>query len=117
MEVYRGEVISGNPPFPKGPNAAFVEVDGPLGDLRDIQYTAEEDAIIDKWVRENVSSPWYSLGTCKMASLERDGVDGLKLADLSIVPRNIAANTNNTALVIGEKAADIFIQELGLGKK
>ena len=48
------------------------------------------------------------------ASLSVYGVKGLKLADLSIVPRNGAANTNNTALAVGEKAADIFIKELGL---
>ena len=36
-------------------------------------------------------------------------------ADLSIPPENVAANTNNTALMIGEKAADIIIHELGLG--
>ena len=36
-------------------------------------------------------------------------------ADLSIVPENVGANTNNTALMIGEKAADIIIRELGLG--
>lgn len=42
------------------------------------------------------------------------GIKGLKLADLSVPPENVGANTNNTALMIGEKAADIFIQELGL---
>lgn len=42
------------------------------------------------------------------------GIKGLKLADLSIPPENIGANTNNTALMIGEKAADIFIKELCL---
>ena len=29
-------------------------------------------------------------------------------------PENVAANTYNTALMVGEKAADIFIEELGL---
>ena len=43
------------------------------------------------------------------------GTKGLKVADLSIAPGNVAANTNNTALMIGEKAADIVIRELGLG--
>ena len=38
-------------------------------------------------------------------------------ADLSIAPENVAANTNNTALMVGEKAAAIIIKELGLGKK
>jgi choline dehydrogenase-like flavoprotein len=41
------------------------------------------------------------------------GVEGLKLADLSVVPSNVAANTNYTAMVVGEKAADIVIKELG----
>ena len=35
-------------------------------------------------------------------------------ADLSIVPQNVGANTNNTALVIGEKAADIIAKDLGI---
>jgi choline dehydrogenase-like flavoprotein len=37
------------------------------------------------------------------------------LADLSIPPENVGANTNNTAIVVGEKAADIIIKDLGLG--
>ena len=45
------------------------------------------------------------------------GTEGLKVADLSIVPGNVAANTNNTALMVGEKAADIVVRELGLDKK
>lgn len=44
------------------------------------------------------------------------GVQGLKVADLSVPPSNIAANSNNVAMAIAEKAADIFIKELGLGK-
>lgn len=39
---------------------------------------------------------------------------GLEMSHLSIVPRNIAVNVNNTALVMGEKALNIFIKELGL---
>jgi len=40
------------------------------------------------------------------------GVKGLKVADLSIFPANVAANTYSTALVIGEKAAVIIAEEL-----
>lgn len=43
------------------------------------------------------------------ARLNVHGVEGLKITDLSIVPRNVAANTNNTAMAIGEKVADIII--------
>lgn len=124
METYRGEVASLHPPFPPQSDAACIEINGPLGDVSDIHYTDEDDAIIEKWLREHVGSTWHSLGTCKMRpreemgvvdpSLNVYGVQGLKIADLSIVPRNIGANTNNTALAIGEKAADILVKELGL---
>jgi alcohol oxidase len=50
-------------------------------------------------------------------SLNVHGVTGLKLADLSVPPENVGANTGNTAFVVGEKAADIIIKELGLGGK
>jgi alcohol oxidase len=56
-------------------------------------------------------------GVVVVANLSVYGVNGLKLADLSIPPENVGANTNNTALMIGEKAADIFIRELGLRGK
>ncbi|RYP45531.1 hypothetical protein DL768_008123 [Monosporascus sp. mg162] len=124
MEVYRGEVASSHPPFPAGSDAACGERDGPLTGVRDIKYTVEDDAILEQWLRKNVGSTWHSLGTCKMAAMDEMGVvdsmlsvygvDGLKVADMSIVPENIGANTNSTALAIGEKAADIFIGELGL---
>ncbi|RYP44252.1 hypothetical protein DL769_011509 [Monosporascus sp. CRB-8-3] len=44
------------------------------------------------------------------------GVTGLKIADLSIPPSKVGAHTNNTSLTIGEKAANIFIKELGLAQ-
>jgi choline dehydrogenase len=36
------------------------------------------------------------------------GVEGLWVADVSVMPRHIAGNTNATALMIGEKAADLI---------
>jgi alcohol oxidase len=35
-------------------------------------------------------------------------------SDLSICPENVGANTNNTALMVGEKAASIIGAELGI---
>jgi alcohol oxidase len=40
------------------------------------------------------------------------GALGLKLCDLSIIPENVGANTNNTALMVSEKAAEITLREL-----
>ncbi|KAI0477070.1 alcohol oxidase [Xylariaceae sp. FL0804] len=117
MEVFRGELPGGHPPFPTGSDAACVAPDGPLANGQDIEYSAEDDAIIDKFACENVSSPWHSSGGGNLdPSLRVHGVRNLKIADLSIVPKNVAANTNNAALVVSEKPASIVMKELGLAK-
>ena len=97
-----------------------------MDDAARIEYSPEDDKAIEQKVRSILSTTWHSLGTCKMAprakkgvvdrNLDVYGMKGLKLADLSVPPENVGANTGNTAFVVGEKAADIFIKELGLGK-
>ncbi|KAI1651481.1 putative alcohol oxidase [Daldinia loculata] len=126
MASYRGEMAQCHPPFATESSAASVKLsDGPLpADVPDIEYSADDEVVLEKWLRENVSTTWHSLGTCKMlpqaergvvdSSLSVYGVQGLKIADLSIAPRNVAANTNDTALAVGERAADMFIKELAL---
>ncbi|SMY20971.1 unnamed protein product [Zymoseptoria tritici ST99CH_1A5] len=127
MPIFRGELAINHPKFPEGSKAAVVEkADGPLSKNNDerIPYTKEDDAAIEQKVREIVSTTWHSLGTCKMAPREKKGVvdhtlsvhglENLKLADLSIPPENVGANTGGTAFVIGERAADLFIKELGI---
>lgn len=125
-KMYRGELAVGHPKFAAGSKAACIEIDSPLSeaDVKDIEYSAEDDAAIEQWLRENIGTTWHSLGTAKMApreqmgvvkpNLDVYGVENLKVVDLSIPPENVGANTNNTALVIGEKAADIIMRELGL---
>lgn len=132
MPIFRGELAINHPNFPEGSKAAVIEkADGPLVSMDDktsrIPYTAEDDKAIDQKVREILSTTWHSLGTCKMAPRDKKGVvdhklsvhgvQNLKVADLSIPPENVGANTGGTAFVIGERAADLFIQELGLGNK
>ena len=36
------------------------------------------------------------------------GLDGLRVADASVMPDIVSANTNTAAMVIGEKAADLL---------
>ncbi|KAH6695058.1 alcohol oxidase [Plectosphaerella plurivora] len=122
--MYRGELGPGHPSFPEGSPAACVTVDVPLSDVKDLEYSAEDDKAIEDWIRGNVGTTWHSIATAKMAPREEKGVvdrhlnvwgtKGLKIADLSIPPMNIGGNTNNTAMVVGEKAADIIIRELGI---
>lgn len=94
--MYRGEIASGHPRFAPDSGAACVEEVGDGAEGRnveeDIRYSAEDDAAIEDWLRENVATTWHSLGTAKMAPAGRLGVvdealgvhglRGLKLADL-----------------------------------
>ena len=124
MPCYRGEIATCHPPFDVNSPAACISIEKPLElPVDDIVYSERDDVVLEDWIRGNVGSGWHSAGTCKMLKREEGGVvderlgvygvGRLKIADLSIVPRNVAANTNNTALGIGERAADLFIEELG----
>lgn len=129
-EMYQGELEIGHPRFPPGSKAACMNFtinddDNRHGSLiTDIEYSAEDDEVIEQFLRENINTTWHSLGTAKMAPRENMGVvdselnvygvHGLKVVDLSIAPENVGANTCNTAMVIGEKGADIIVRELGL---
>ncbi|GHC41872.1 GMC family oxidoreductase [Streptomyces flavofungini] len=63
------------------------------------------------------TGPYFHLaGSCAMGpgpaavvtpDLRVRGVDGLRVADASVMPSIVSVNTNAAALVIGEKAADI----------
>ncbi|KIK56895.1 hypothetical protein GYMLUDRAFT_173601 [Collybiopsis luxurians FD-317 M1] len=129
MKSYRGELASGHPKFIEGTPASVVpRAPGPVStSASDIVYTAEDDKAIDDFLRTIVSTTWHSLGTCAMkprteggvvdSRLNVYGVHNLKVADLSICPSNVGANTYNTALLVGEKAFLIIAEELGLPGK
>ncbi|APA05685.1 hypothetical protein SS1G_01984 [Sclerotinia sclerotiorum 1980 UF-70] len=123
LPYFRGELELGHPKFPKGSKAALSN--GAIeGTVEDIEYSAEDNMVIEDWIRENLNTTWHSLGTCAMKPREKGGVvdaalnvygtRGLKVCDLSMVPENVGANTNNTALAVGEKAAVIIGRELGI---
>jgi choline dehydrogenase-like flavoprotein len=122
--MYRGELAMGHPRYPSGSPAACVEIDAPLGDVTDIKYSAKDNKAIEDWLRLKLATPWHSLGTARIASRDDFGVvdenlnvyglQRLKVADMSVVPKNMGSNTNNAAMIIGGKAADIIIAELML---
>jgi alcohol oxidase len=123
LPYYKGELELGHPKFPEGSTAALTNGNtGPV--TEDIQYSKEDDAAIEDWIRGNLNTTWHSIGTCAMRERSKGGVvdcslnvygtQNLKVADLSIAPENVGANTNNTALTIGEKAAMIIGEELGI---
>ncbi|KAG1849320.1 GMC oxidoreductase-domain-containing protein [Suillus tomentosus] len=125
MASYRGEIAAGHPDFPEGSAAACREASGPVDiNAPDIVYTAEDDEAISQFHRDVVQTAWHSLGTCAMkpeedrgvvdARLNVYGVSNLKVADMSISPLNVGTNTYSTALLIGERAAMIIAEDLGI---
>lgn len=76
--MYRGELELGHPKFPEGSKAALVDLEGKDGGLQgeiyDLEYSAEDDKAIEKWIRENLQTTWHSIGTCAMRPKEDGGV-------------------------------------------
>ena len=81
----------------------------------------ESEQALDDWMMRNVRTSHHISGTCKMGPADDSmsvvdqyarmhGIEGLRVADASIRPDCIRANTNATSMVIGERVAD-FIKE------
>lgn len=73
------------------------------------------------WARNNTASIYHPTGTCKMgtgkdtvvdARLKVHGIEGLRVADCSIMPEIVSGNTNAPAIMIGEKASDLVLQDI-----
>ncbi len=74
----------------------------------------QNDDEIRAVLRARVDTVYHPVGTCRMGtdesavvdpSLRVRGLDGLRVADCSIMPTLIGGNTNAPAIMIGEKAA------------
>ena len=80
----------------------------------------ESDDNLDKWLYSIVGTQHHSSGTCKMGPSEDPfsvvsesglvhGVKNLRVADASIMPDVVRANTNATVIMMAEKIADEII--------
>ncbi len=76
------------------------------------------------WARNNSVSIYHPTGTCKMGSgsdavvdarLRVHGIDRLRVADCSIMPEIVSGNTNAPAIMIGEKASDLILEDRRVG--
>ncbi|WP_082359054.1 GMC family oxidoreductase N-terminal domain-containing protein [Bosea sp. AAP35] len=75
------------------------------------------------FIRKSAVTYWHQSGTAKMgrdwmsvvdSRLKVYGIDGLRIADASIMPRITVGNIMAPCVVIGERAADMMRQQHGL---
>jgi choline dehydrogenase-like flavoprotein len=88
--------------------------------LRDIRVgvleapASDSEADLRDYLRRNTQTGYHPAGTCAMGSvvdseLRVFGVQGLRVADASVMPTIIRGNTNAPTLMIAEKAADLLL--------
>jgi choline dehydrogenase len=103
-----------------------IAAGGPLAGYSDGEFqpgpAAQSDAELLAFIRAKGTTIFHPAGTCKMGAdpmgvvddcLRVHGVEGLRVADASIMPRVVSGNTNAPAIMIGEKAADLVKESLG----
>ena len=95
---------------------------GPQGELTGEETipgsTIDSDQELDDFIRRACSVTQHPVGTCSMGmgpdavvdpQLKVIGIQGLRVADASIMPTVPGANTNASAIMVGEKAADLLL--------
>jgi choline dehydrogenase-like flavoprotein len=80
----------------------------------------EDDAALEAFIRQRVATTYHPVGTCRMgpssdpqtvvdAQLRVHGLEGLRVADASIMPNVIGGNTSAPSMMIGERAAHFIL--------
>ena len=77
----------------------------------------QTDAELMAYIRDYAATVFHPAGTCKMGTdsmsvvdpeLRVHGIQGLRVADASIMPFLVSGNTNAPCIMIGERAADFI---------
>ena len=79
----------------------------------------ETGAELEALIRSRADTVYHPVGTCRMGSdsdavldpaLRVRGIDGLRVADASVMPTLVGGNTQAASAMIGMKAADLIAQ-------
>ncbi len=85
---------------------------------------AVSDADLLAYARQTGQTAWHTVGTCRMGRpgesvvderLKVHGLQGLRVADISIMPTIASSNTNAPAMMIGERAAEFILADAAGG--
>ena len=81
--------------------------------------TRSTDELIEDLALHYSCTVYHLTSTCRIGSvvdpdLRVLGVEGLRVADASVMPNVVSGNTNAACIMIGEKAAELIGREYGL---
>lgn len=92
--------------------------------LQDVRVPdATSDATLDAFIRAHAVSMYHYTSSCRMASREGEapgvvdarlrvyGVDGLRVADASVIPNTPAAHPQAMVYAVAEKCADMMLED------
>lgn len=77
------------------------------------------DALLEDFARHYAITVYHETSTCRIGEvvdprLRVHGIEGLRVADASVMPNVVSGNTNATAIMIGEKAAELIATDHGV---
>ena len=83
-------------------------------------FLPENEEDLMKHILSNLETVFHPVGTCKMGQddmavvderLRVNGIDKLRVIDASIMPLIVSGNTNAPTIMIGEKGADMILED------
>lgn len=97
-----------------------------MGKFSPFEILPGEGADLDLFIKSNVYHSFHFVGTCKMGvdsdilsvvdnKFKVKGVEKLRVIDTSVIPYETKMGTMGAALVVGEKGADIILNEYSYG--